>query len=199
MRSVSASFNLATMSLLCCCLCLQTLPTDRRKRKKLNGTGCTRAREVLTSMSTSSHECLEIMLQNGDAALCINCDSVLINISKYEQKLESLKKDMMEKVSIVMDQGLHSSSTLSAGKRPASKEVMPQTKNARIGSTPSSSAQPSPVLTVASTIPTSQEPGPSRSPTDGQQSPHIEVKITFVGTVMIESLCNINDCLCLLS
>ena len=109
MRSVSASFNLATMSLLCCCLCLQTLPTDRRKRKKLNGTGCTRAREVLTSMSTSSHECLEIMLQNGDAALCINCDSVLINISKYEQKLESLKKDMMEKVSIVMDQGLHSS------------------------------------------------------------------------------------------
>ena len=146
------------MSLLCCCLCLQTLPTDRRKRKKLNGTGCTRAREVLTSMSTSSHECLEIMLQNGDAALCINCDSVLINISKYEQKLESLKKDMMEKVSIVMDQGLHSSSTLSAGKRPASKEVMPQTKNARIGSTPSSSAQPSPVLTVASTIPTSQEP-----------------------------------------
>ena len=48
-----------------------------------------RAREVLASlMSTSSHECLQVMLQNRDAALCINCDSVLNNISKYEQKLE---------------------------------------------------------------------------------------------------------------
>ena len=100
----------------------------------------------------------------------------------------------MEKVSIAMNQGLQSSSTSSAGKRPApsyaSKEVMPQTKNVRIGSTPSSSAQPSPALTVASTIPTSQEPGPSASPTDGQQSPHIEVKhyIKYVGTVVNKTL-----------
>ena len=47
----SASVNLSTHTVPCCCLCLSSTSADHRKRKKLRIDTCVEAREVLVSLS----------------------------------------------------------------------------------------------------------------------------------------------------
>ena len=76
------------------CLCVQQLPKDRRKRKKLSGSSCINARKVLRSLSGPV---LDNILGDHDAVICTSCDNTLNNIYQCEQKLTSLKRSMMEK------------------------------------------------------------------------------------------------------
>ena len=149
----------------CCCLCRQTVCTDHRRRKRLSGPSCSKAREVLTSLS--GHTCVDIMLHNPDAVLCTSCDSTLSNIAEYEQKLTALKRDILGKVSNVMSQGQSSCSTRKRSISPTHSVSLPASK-ATCGGPPCSDTRAMP----SNLLPGAQESvEPSTSATGTMSSP----------------------------
>ena len=76
-----------------CCLCQLPLPTDHRRKKKLYGSGCTIAREVLQAIVwltplTDSFQ--------PSAFMCYSCEKLLLNIRSCERKLESLRGEVLK-------------------------------------------------------------------------------------------------------
>lgn len=142
----SAGKHLVQTSIMSCfcCLCLQTLCSDHRKRKRVSGASCNKAREVLTSLF--GQRCVDIILHDPDAVLCISCDNTLNNIAKREQKLAALK-DVLERVSKAMSQGQSRK-----GSFPTTHSLaLPPTKACCSGLTYSDSSEASSNLPVAST------------------------------------------------
>ena len=78
-----------------CCDCRQTTPADHRKRKKLSGKSCDKARDTLVLLS--GHGPLELLLGDPQAILCYKCDSAL-NKSKLEERVTALNANMREKI-----------------------------------------------------------------------------------------------------
>ena len=129
-----------------CCLCLQALCSDHRKRKRVSGPSCNKAREVLTSLS--GRRCVDFILHDPDAVLCTSCDNTLNSIAKCEQKLVALKTDILEKVSKAMGQGQSSSYCRKRSLPPTHSAFLPATKATRGGLTSSDSCDAPPSLPV---------------------------------------------------
>ena len=91
----------------CCCLCLEPLDLNHRKRKRFEGPSCAKAREVLTSLA--GLQVVELILQKSGAFICVTCENSLNQILKYEQKLSILRENIMGKVSKLVEVGGHSS------------------------------------------------------------------------------------------
>lgn len=81
-----------------CCLCRNPVSGDHRRRKKLHGAGCTKAKAVLRSLSSVPLEALVEMSDQG-AILCYNCEKSLNNIRSLEEKIEGLKSEITTKLS----------------------------------------------------------------------------------------------------
>ena len=83
----------------CCCLCRELLPSDRRRKKNLHGSSCTAAKSALTRLSTLPLEDIDA-LADPAAVLCSNCECTVNNIEHYQSKVDSLKKKVMDMLSL---------------------------------------------------------------------------------------------------
>ena len=79
-----------------CCLCRETLPANRRK-KKLHGAGCVVAKSVLAALSSAPLDCFETL--HAAAWLCVHCELALDAIRRFENQIIALKADISTKLS----------------------------------------------------------------------------------------------------
>lgn len=84
-----------------CCLCLDQLPADRRRRKKLHGLSCAEAKAVICELSAVPLQNID-GLRGPNVILCNNCEKKLKSISDFQTKLDSLKKYISEKLSALL-------------------------------------------------------------------------------------------------
>ena len=87
-----------------CCLCSRSLSdeTSKKRRKKLYGSSCKTAKQVMENLLVKStglslHRYEETSEEL--AYLCFHCDTQLQNISKLEKRLVELKHDVSQKLS----------------------------------------------------------------------------------------------------
>ena len=136
-----------------CCLCASPLPQDHRRKKKFHGASCAIAKNVLSSLSSVG---LEYLAETRDlnAILYSNCEKTLTNIHNLERKLDALKADVKQKLSLNPY-----SSVVRIGKRSSIGGSIgaPAAKNAHLN--PSSTTLP-----LTSVPRSGEEPGPSTSP-----------------------------------
>ena len=80
-----------------CCLCCLSVPLDHRRRKKFNGTGCMKSKATLEKISSTPLDFF-VETSHPNAVLCSACEKLLINISKLEEKLQILKREVTGKL-----------------------------------------------------------------------------------------------------
>ena len=131
-----------------CCLCRDPVSSDHRRRKKLHGAGCSIAMTVICNLSSVPVDSY-VEIRDPLAVLCYTCERKLNNIHTLEEKLQNLKADVNDKLSV-----LQSSVVLGAiGKRTraatdtatgsqADEQELPDPKQSRTETqTPSSTGQ----------------------------------------------------------
>ena len=158
----------------CCCLCRNPAPTDHRRRKKLHGASCAKAKAVLKEVLCVP---LEALVETSDptAVLCYNCERTLNNIDTLVTKAETLKEDIRKKGSALQ------SVTACGGKRPTTDTELPQAKQIcsdNRPSTPPSAGQPEGSLLTPTQVTQSQLP--STSAAVGEPSPPVQVSLWVV-------------------
>ena len=84
------------MEKCCCSLCTEALRSDHR-RKRLHGSDCTTAKDVLEELM-STMKCTYPTLQDGNALLCHSCELRLTDIRKAETKKSVMKGIVREKL-----------------------------------------------------------------------------------------------------
>ena len=91
--------NEVIMAIVCCSLCLESIPGDNhRNKKKLHGQGAAaKAKATLCDLLPVPLESLD-SLQDPRAVLCSRCEKTLIDIRKLEQKLAVLKMEIGEHI-----------------------------------------------------------------------------------------------------
>ena len=82
------------MSDIFCCLCLEELPADRRRRKKLHGASCAALKRVLLKLAPFPLD----ELCGKDAVLCSNCQGAVGKIVKLQEKVEALEQSIVDKL-----------------------------------------------------------------------------------------------------
>ena len=108
--------------MMTCCLCVNVLLQDLRRRKKLHGASCSSARNVLQKLCPVSFNSVGIW-KNKDALMCSMCDNQLKSIDILESKLKNLKEDMGTKISNNLKEEDERSRPESP-KEPSAKRVM---------------------------------------------------------------------------
>ena len=79
-----------------CCLC-RLVTLEKRKRKKLNGESCLKAKAILQELSDVPLDFF-VQTSNPDAVLCNTCEKLLLNVCKVEEKLKLFKHEVIEKL-----------------------------------------------------------------------------------------------------
>ena len=81
-----------------CCLCLQPVSGDSRKRKNFHGSSCDSVRQTLTRLS---HCPLYDLVQTSspNAVICMVCHKKLVNVKVCEEKLVALEGDVKNMLS----------------------------------------------------------------------------------------------------
>ena len=81
-----------------CCLCLQPVSGDSRKRKNFHGSSCDGVRQTLARLSHSPLNAL-VQTSNPNAVLCVVCHKKLVNVKACEEKLATLEGDVKNMLS----------------------------------------------------------------------------------------------------
>ena len=85
------------MATFCCSLCLLAIPSDKhRNKRKLHGTSplAAKVKLILRALSPVPLE----GLQDPRSVLCSKYEKTLVDISKLEDRLKVLKKEVLEKI-----------------------------------------------------------------------------------------------------
>lgn len=81
-----------------CCVCLNRLPIERRRKKKLNSKSLAVPRDVIQQLLGMNLQSFPA-LRDSEAVLCHSCELKLNNISKFEKKVACMREEMKEKLS----------------------------------------------------------------------------------------------------
>ena len=81
-----------------CCLCLQPVSGDSRKRKNFHGSSCDGVRQTLARLSHCPLDAL-VQTSNPNAVICVGCHKKLVNVKAFEEKLATLEGDVKNMLS----------------------------------------------------------------------------------------------------
>ena len=81
-----------------CCLCLQPVSSDSRKRKNFHGSSCDGVRQTLARLSHCPLDAL-VLMSNPNAVICVVCHKKLVNVKTCEEKLVTLEGDVKNTLS----------------------------------------------------------------------------------------------------
>ena len=88
-----------------CSLC-KKIVQDHRRRKRLNGAGCSVAREVIESLAGVGMHRIPGLRDPG-ALLCHHCEGSLSSIQSLEAKLAELRQDMKGKLVALLSPAMY--------------------------------------------------------------------------------------------
>ena len=131
-----------------CCLCRDPVSSDHRRRKKLHGAGCCVAKTVMCNLSGIPVDSY-VEIRDPLAVLCYTCERKLNNINTLEDKLQNLKADVKDKLSVLQSSVVFSTvgkrtreTTGTATGSQANEQELPDPKQSRTETqTPSSTGQ----------------------------------------------------------
>ena len=83
-----------------CCLCRDPVPSDHRRKKKLHGDSCWKAKAVLCNLCVVPVDSY-VEMRDTRAVLCYTCEKKLNVIHTMEGKILSLKADVRDKLSVL--------------------------------------------------------------------------------------------------
>ena len=81
-----------------CCLCLQPVSADGRKRKNFHGSSCDSVCQTSTRLSHCPLSAL-VQTNNPNAVMCVVCHKKLVSIKACEEKLVALERDVKNMLS----------------------------------------------------------------------------------------------------
>ena len=81
-----------------CCLCLQPVSADSRKRKNFHGSSCDSVRQTLTRLSHCPLNAL-VQTSSSNAVICVVCHKKLLSVRACKDKLVALEGDVKNMLS----------------------------------------------------------------------------------------------------
>lgn len=80
-----------------CCLCRLSLPNDSRKKKRLHGRSCEKAKQTLQQLSNVP---LDLLMETShpNASLCKDCEKCLDSIGKLTTQLQNFRSQVIQKL-----------------------------------------------------------------------------------------------------